>query len=71
MTRPVVSSIAPFFIVADMAATLSFYRGKTKSFESTPVRLDSFLPKRGQTLPVEFQAPLAQHLRVQRLRDYR
>ena len=28
MTRPVVSSIAPFFIVADMAATLSFYRDK-------------------------------------------
>jgi VWFA-related protein len=43
-----------------VAATLSFYRGKTKSFESTPVRLDSFLPKRGQTLPVQFQAPLAQ-----------
>jgi len=28
MTRSVVSSIAPFFIVADMAATLSFYRDK-------------------------------------------
>jgi len=28
MARPVVSSIAPFFIVADMAATLSFYRDK-------------------------------------------
>ena len=43
-----------------VAATLSFYRGKTKSFESEPVRLDSFIPKRGQTLPVRFQAPLAQ-----------
>jgi VWFA-related protein len=42
-----------------VAATLSFYRGKTKSFESEPVRLDSFIPKRGQTLPVRFQAPLA------------
>jgi catechol 2,3-dioxygenase-like lactoylglutathione lyase family enzyme len=28
MTRPVISSISPFFIVADMAATLSFYRDK-------------------------------------------
>ncbi|HXJ39956.1 MAG TPA: VWA domain-containing protein [Bryobacteraceae bacterium] len=43
-----------------VAATLSFYRGRTKSFESEPVRLDTFLPKRGQTLPVRFQAPLAQ-----------
>jgi hypothetical protein len=43
-----------------VAATLSFYRGKTKAFESQPVRLDSFLPKRGQTLPIRFQAPLAQ-----------
>jgi catechol 2,3-dioxygenase-like lactoylglutathione lyase family enzyme len=25
MTRPAISSISPFFIVADMAATLSFY----------------------------------------------
>jgi VWFA-related protein len=43
-----------------VAATLSFYRGRTKTFESEPVRLDSFLPKRGQTLPVRFQTPLAQ-----------
>jgi VWFA-related protein len=43
-----------------VAATLSFYRGKTRSFESQPVRLDDFIPKRGQTLPVRFQAPLAQ-----------
>jgi hypothetical protein len=42
-----------------VAATLSFYRGKTKSFESDPVRLESFIPKRGQTVPVRFQAPLA------------
>ena len=42
-----------------VAATLSFYRGKNKSFESQPVRLNSFLAKRGQTLPVEFQTPLA------------
>jgi VWFA-related protein len=43
-----------------VAATLSFYRGKTKTFESQPVRLDSFMPKRGQTLPIRFQTPLAQ-----------
>jgi hypothetical protein len=43
-----------------VAATLSFYRGKTRSFESQPVRLDGFIPKRGQTLPVRIQAPLGQ-----------
>jgi VWFA-related protein len=43
-----------------VAATLSFYRGKTRSFESQPVRLDDFIPKRGQTLPVRIQAPLGQ-----------
>ncbi|MCU1328080.1 MAG: hypothetical protein JWN34_3450 [Bryobacterales bacterium] len=43
-----------------VAATLSFYRGRTKSFESEPVRLDTFIAKRGQTLPVRFQAPLSQ-----------
>jgi len=43
-----------------VAATLSFYRGKTMMFESQPVRLDSFLPKRGETLPLQFQVPLAQ-----------
>jgi hypothetical protein len=29
-------------------------------FESQPVHLDSFLPKRGATLPVQFQVPLSQ-----------
>ena len=43
-----------------VAATLSFFRGKNKMFESQPVRLDSFLPKRGATLPVQFQVPLSQ-----------
>jgi hypothetical protein len=43
-----------------VAATLAFYRGKNKMFESQPVHLDSFIPKRGQTLPVKFQVPLAQ-----------
>ncbi len=43
-----------------VAATLTFYRGKTKSFESQPIRMDAFALKRAQTLPIEFQAPLAQ-----------
>ena len=43
-----------------VAATLSFYRGKTKTFESQPVRLDAFALKRAQTLPIKFQAALAQ-----------
>ena len=43
-----------------IAATLSFYRGKNKMFESEPVYLDSFLPRRGETLPIRFEAPLAQ-----------
>jgi VWFA-related protein len=42
-----------------VAATLSFYRGKNKMFDSEPVYLDSFIPKRGQTLPVKFMAPLS------------
>ncbi len=36
-----------------VAATLSFYRGKTKTFESQPVRLDAFALKRAQTLPIK------------------
>ncbi len=43
-----------------VAATLAFYRGKNKMFESQPVYLDSFIPQRGQTLPVKFQVPLSQ-----------
>jgi len=43
-----------------VAATLSFYRGKTKTFESQPVRLDAFALKRAQTLPIKLQAGLSQ-----------
>jgi VWFA-related protein len=43
-----------------VAATLSFYRGRTRSFESQPVRLQEFAQKRAQTLPIKIQAPLAQ-----------
>lgn len=43
-----------------VAATVSFYRGKTKTFESQPVRLDEFAAKRAQALPIKLQAPLSQ-----------
>jgi VWFA-related protein len=43
-----------------VAATLTFFRGKNKMFESQPVRMDTFIPQRGQTLPVKFQVPLSQ-----------
>ena len=39
MTRPVIPSISPFFIVSDMAATLSFYRdrlGFAVTFQELP-----------------------------------
>ncbi len=42
-----------------VAATLTFYRNNNKMFESETVHLDSFIPKRGMTLPVQFQVPLA------------
>lgn len=42
-----------------VSATLSLFRGRTKSFESAPVRINEYLTKRGATLPLKFQAPLA------------
>jgi VWFA-related protein len=42
-----------------VAAILTFFRGKNKMSQSQPVRLDSFIPRRGQTLPVRFQVPLS------------
>ena len=42
-----------------VAATLGFYRGKVKAFESEPVRLTQVLPTRPHALPVQFQVPLA------------
>ena len=45
MTRPTISGISPFFIVADVPATLSFYRDKL-GFEVTfrgPTPEDEFL----------------------------
>ena len=42
-----------------VAATLTFFRNGNKMFESETVHLDTFLPLRGLTLPVQFQVPLA------------
>jgi VWFA-related protein len=43
----------------DIAATLTFFRGANKMFESETVHLKSLLPKRGLTVPVQFLVPLA------------
>jgi hypothetical protein len=37
---------------------LSFYRGRTKAFESAPVRVTQPAAKRPSVLPVQFQVPL-------------
>lgn len=42
-----------------VAATLSFFRGRAKAFESAPVRLTQMAAARTGTLPIQFQAPLA------------
>ena len=44
----------------NMAATPAFYRGRNVMFEIEPAYLESFLPKRGQTLPIRLEIPLAQ-----------
>jgi hypothetical protein len=44
---------------ANLVASLSFMRGKTKAFETPPERLDELAPKRNNTLPIRFQVPLA------------
>ncbi len=42
-----------------VAATLTFYRGRVKAFESAPVRLSQLTAGRSSALPVQFQVPLA------------
>jgi hypothetical protein len=44
---------------ASLVASLSFMRGKTKTFETSPLHLDELAPKRNGTLPIQFQVPLA------------
>ena len=41
-----------------LVASVSFFRGRAKAFESAPVRLDDVPPKRAGTLPIQFQMPL-------------
>ena len=41
-----------------MAATVSFFRGGRKAFESEPVRVDAYTKDR-RSVPVEFQIPLS------------
>ncbi len=42
-----------------VAATVSFFRGTVKAFESTPVRPTQMAAARRQALPFQFQVPLA------------
>ena len=42
-----------------VAASLSFFRGRTKAFESTPVQVTQAAGLRVRTLPFQFQIPLA------------
>jgi VWFA-related protein len=41
-----------------VSATLAFYKGKRKAFESTPVRLTDMAAGRASTVPLQFQVPL-------------
>ena len=41
-----------------VSATLTFYKGKRKAFESTPVRLNDMATGRASTVPLQFQVPL-------------
>jgi hypothetical protein len=43
-----------------VAANLTLYRGKQRVFESAPIHIQQYAPNRGQTLPLQFQAALAQ-----------
>jgi VWFA-related protein len=42
----------------NVAATLTFYKGKKKAFESTPIRLGEIAEGRPSTVPLQFQVPL-------------
>jgi VWFA-related protein len=41
-----------------VSATLTFYKGKRKAFESSPVRLNDLAAGRASTVPLQFQVPL-------------
>ena len=42
-----------------MVATVSFYRGKVKAFESAPLKITSGLNPKSKAVPVSFSVPLA------------
>jgi len=42
----------------EVAASLSFFRDRVKTFESTPVKLTQMPSTRQQTVPFQFQIPL-------------
>jgi hypothetical protein len=42
-----------------MVATLSFYRGKIKAFETAPVQINQGLKEKSKAVPVSFSVPLA------------
>jgi VWFA-related protein len=43
----------------NVAATLTFYKGKKKAFESTPIQLTEPAAGRPNTVPLQFQVPLS------------
>ncbi|MCC6588104.1 MAG: VWA domain-containing protein [Bryobacterales bacterium] len=42
-----------------MVANVSFFRGKVKAFETTPLKVDSGLNPKSKAVPVSFRVPLA------------
>lgn len=42
-----------------ISATLAFYRGRRKAFESAPVQVHAVIRNRAQAVPLQFQVPLA------------
>ena len=61
MTRPGISGISPLFIVADVAAALSFYRDRLDfevSFQKSPLKIHFSRPPRWAAPPVGRYGPI-------------
>jgi hypothetical protein len=43
----------------NLVASVSFFKGRVKAFETDPVKLDQTAPSRPNVLPIQFQVPLA------------
>jgi VWFA-related protein len=43
----------------NLVASVSFFKGRVKAFETDPVKLDQTAPTRPNVLPIEFKVPLA------------